>query len=471
MRRNEKCFLLAGLCAFEGLLRDAVAKVGDEQLFDNMTDPDCAFIWTMLQDYHKSCGDLPKPGALKGEIEIRLGNIPGLPPEMVESTRQLADWITIKLHEELNEEHSRQYLFEAVAEGVRVKWSRGVAKLQSIEDMAKHAERARRDMALLQAPVMDARCDIFGSPEKFLVAQTRRPTCIHPLDMILGGGIASGEIMGFVAPTGCGKTSCCVAMASDWVMNNENVMLFTYEQEAKGDIAERFYSYTLNESVELFRDKSYDMLDDELKARMAIIRDALGDKLTIVNMADPNLKLQMDARDPVADIREYVERNAKEGRPPALVMMDWFGAKVLQVASFAQRQYESPYQVFGQSIIDGFRELASKHQFAGVITQQLSTEASKKSPSVKPMNTDVLNFKTFFNFMDCGVLLGTQTKGKIRVGHAVVGKNRRGSTGDRMIAFDGEHGKLDDAGGNWVEDHLGRIVPKDAREYDGGKNV
>lgn len=472
MRRTEKCMLLASLCAFESLLKEAVAGIGDEQLFDNLSDPDCAFVWSALADYYKSVGELPKPITMRSEIETRLWGIPGLPGSMVEATKALSLWVgQAAKAEALSEALGRKYLQEAIAEGIRVKWTRGVAKLRSIDDMALHAERARRDMALLRAPTEDARCDLFGRPEDFLVKAVRRPTGVHPIDMILGGGVSNGEVMGMVAPTGCGKTSFCVAMLSEWVQLGEKVMLFTYEQDAKGDLAERFFSYALAESIETFRDQAYDELPDEIKERVQHIAPLMRENLTVVNMADPDLRVKLDPRDPASDMRDYIERNHKEGKPPSLVMLDWFGAKILQLASFSAKQYESPYQVYGQALIDGVRDLAKQYQFAAVITQQLSTQASAKSASVKPMNTDVLNFKTFFNFMDSGLLFGTQVKGAKRVGWAVAGKNRRGSTGDRMIVFDGARGKIEDANGNYIEDHLGRIVPKDAKEHDGERVI
>jgi len=75
--RTNNLLLLGCLLNNQDLMHTAVQRLGEYQLFDRMKDPASAFLWTVMAECYKACGDrIPTELMLRAELENRLQVLP-----------------------------------------------------------------------------------------------------------------------------------------------------------------------------------------------------------------------------------------------------------------------------------------------------------------------------------------------------------------------------------------------------------
>ena len=457
MNRNENILLLSCLIYQDKLLQEAVTKAGDHPLFNNMVEPHANFIWSVLRDCYNQTGTHPTPAFIETETDSRLQNLMGLEEGFKQTTMQILSTAIGFGAANTSYEIGNMYLETAISETFMTDWVSNLSSLGSLEEMKEYVNGISADMAVLSSSG-DARVKPLQTPEKFLVHKERHEFGVRVLDLITGKGLADGEILGLLGPTGGGKTVFAVGMLCEGALRHKHTILASYEQPTEGDIMERICAYITGEPIDKFRDKEMQDLPQDLQDRIKEATDKYGEYITFLDLSSGG-KGAGGADELITEIDKQIER----GEKPRLLVIDWLGAMVQRYLAETGTD-SSAYRHIAHQFIDRIRVHAQTHGYSVVITHQLSTQKARASVYSKPNATDAFEFKAFSYYMDGCVCLGTLDP-ETRVGWLCIDKFRRGAVNDLMIRLDGAHVRFEMASG-YTTDHRGRFIEKDAAPPD-----
>ena len=457
MSPDYNLLLLGAMLEHKGLAQEACEKLSGYPLFDNLIDPASAFLWSAMSELIKSTGEPPTPFLFSQEVFSRL-ELMRMGADKEEAIRSAVNLLVSFQKGQITITVGRKLLRDAVSESMRSSWFNAATKLNNVEEMKRHVNKLSRDITALESSNKSLGSKVMLHPEQFLVKTIRRPLGMPVWDLVFGGGLAAGEVVGLLGPTGGGKTAFSVGAVCESALRGEHAHLYTFEQDAKGDVAERLACYMTGLPITDFRDKGWHELEPHVYPRYCETVNTYGHYVDIVDLSQAGQTGGID------EIERHVEQAYDNGEGPKIMIIDWLGAMVRRYAALTNDKNESPYRFLAPKIIDMVRAICKRFDMAAIITHQLSMDAQARSPHNKPQSSEALEFKSFPIYMDTCFALGTQDK-KERVGWLVADKNRRGATGDRLIRLDGLHMRFHDAFGDYVEDHRGRLIKKNSRAH------
>jgi len=441
----------------DAVLLEAVAKTRGGPLFDNLSDPAASFIWQVLRDCRAATGGPPAQAQVQAEVEDRMGTLLGFEESFKEQVRSILGHVYSIPRDQTNVEMGRYLLQGALADTLSVSWADRARQLHTAEDLRKYVTEVSGEISSLNTSA-DALVKPFRSLDKYLVYKPRHPFGIRVLDLITGGGIAPGETLGLLGPTGGGKTVLAVGMLCERVLRKQHAMLVSYEQPVEGDIAERLCAYMLNEDVARFRDKSLKDVDPAVAARLGKVQAEFSDYVTVLDLSGGGRGAAG-----ACEVTAHIDRQIAAGETPVLVIVDWLGSMVLRYLA-ANGLDSNQYMHVAQQFVDELNSHSKKHQYSLVINHQLRTDAARASAQSKPNVTDAYQFRSFSFFLDGCVVLG-RLDPESNVGWLIMDKFRRGAVGDLLVKLDGAHVRFEPATG-YVTDHRGRFIEEDAPSPD-----
>jgi len=445
----------------ENLLKEAVEKVNGYQLFNNIIDPDCALLWSVISDCYKACSALPTRTLLANELLNRVSYAKGLSKEqMLELFNQLMNLDKAELKEEVG----RLFLDSALKEILKSEWSTKLSKASDLNAL----KRAVKDISLdVNRIALNNKTDIDDfpliNPSKYLKKQERIPLGIHFWDEMAGGGIAGGEVFGLLGPTGGGKTVLSVSIMVGRAMRGQHVNLYQYEQSLEGDLMERICTKITNLPISTFRNKGWDELADDVKLRYLEGVQRIAKYAHPVSLACVNSGGSGGSE----EIINHVLACDKKGRRPSLIVIDWLGAMVQRYNALNNITGDAAYRRTAARFQDEIKRFCETEKIACIIIHQTRTDEARASYTKKPKATDAHEHKSFSFTLDACYCLGNidpQTK----IAWFTVDKNRRGPRESVLVKLDGEMQEFRDASGDFIVDHRGRFMPKDGENVPDG---
>jgi RecA/RadA recombinase len=451
--REENMLLLMCLVRYDDLLVEAMNKVGDHPLFDNLSDPCSTFIWQVLRDCRTSANSFPPRLMVEIEAQGRLENTLGFEDSFREDVKQMLEVIYSVGPEHTSIEVGRSFLTIALQQAIKGGWADRVHQINTMEEMRKYVNDLSADMATMSTDGSALDKPLLN-PENFLVKKIRAPFGVRVLDLITGGGLAPGEVIGLLGPTGGGKTVFAINMLCEKAKRYKHSMLISYEEETEGDIMERICAFMTGISIDQFRDKEINELPSEIREKLDEQKADYGKYLTVVDLAKGTR-----GSGGAEEVMKYVEQQVEAGEAPELVIIDWLGAMVERYIAFNGMSNDD-YRHVATTFIDKICMHAKQFGYSVIIEHQLNTTKARASHQSKPVATDAHEFRAFSFKMDGCICLGTLDP-ETKVGWLCMSKFRRGGVSDLMVILNGEHVRFDQAEG-YVTDHRGRFIEEDA---------
>jgi len=200
-----------------------------------------------------------------------------------------------------------------------------------------------------------------------------QPFGIPWLDTLLAGGLAPGEVLLFLAPTGAGKTTLATQMAFTRASQRRHAAYLTYDQPLAGDIENRFFSMMTGVSRRQLERGGVAAMPPSIQQRFLARREACGSYLHLYDLSG-----RAQGRGGIGDIRDVVGDETNRGRPPSLLIVDWLQCAVRRAMGSAAGSSKDLAQAM-DAYAQQFAQLCRDLGVQGVLLQQLDTDHQRSS--------------------------------------------------------------------------------------------
>lgn len=273
--------------------------------------------------------------------------------------------------------------------------------------LAEHVERLEKERAKLSV-VAGQEVNIFSPATARLNQVPRKPTGVPWFDALTGGGLARGkEVLGLMAPPSGGKTMGCVQLASELVLNQEHVLLFTYETEFEPEYSQRFYSYLGQIPRNRIAGRNLDQLNPDDRNNLFAALERCNGYLHTRDMVGRGGEL--GAAGGINDIRSELRKLSGKGIRPSLVIIDQLLPMVdRHIAQIGEKLDNR--RVIIQQVTYAAVGLCAEFETNILFLHQLDTQALARHPSVCPSMGDAAECKSFAFWLNFCMAFGTRDK-------------------------------------------------------------
>lgn len=276
----------------------------------------------------------------------------------------------------------------------------GIRNLQTVNSLYRTSRIQPTNFMRPDAPLPD-------------ISFNRVPFGIKWLDDLCGGGMADGDAMLFIAPSGGGKSVFGTQLSWQRAMQLRHSVYCTYEQNIHGDIMTRYFAMATRIPKDVFKDVDLNNLPDEIAIgeggrRQVFRREQI---LTAIHHARQlagnyihtyDMSEGQQGTGGVDDFREIVDVQTREGTRPTMIVVDWvetavrnyMGARQLPVTELTMQM---------EQFAKDFAQFCRAERIQGVMLQQMDTENQSKK-NVEPHHTLAARCKSLGNY--CRVALG-----------------------------------------------------------------
>lgn len=298
--------------------------------------------------------------------------------------------------------------------------------------------------------------------EDLLVYKERVQTGVSVIDSLLQGGIAVGEHIGILGPTGGGKSVLANQLKCNLAIQGFNVLAIQTEQDIEGDIAEREYTYLTGEPISTFRSKSYHSLSEEVKAKIKVAKSILG-RIRDASLSRINSE---DCEKGIPLVIKLLEDTYKTF-PFSYLLMDWLGSLVTSFVVTGQGGRMS-YQENCEKVISAINRWASPKDITVVWFHQTTTEAQAREPAYKPKKEDSFGYRSFAQKLFFCLQIGTASsiEGGDKICYLVLGKGRMQAVlkTEIVVKLVGDYMRMEEPpSGEYILDKQGQFVHKDTK--------
>ena len=273
--------------------------------------------------------------------------------------------------------------------------------------------------------------------EELMVNKPRTPTGVSIIDKILDGGIAVGEHMGILGPSGGGKSICANMLQCNFAIRKYNTLLIQTEQLIEGDISSRMYAYMTGTQTSAFVGKSYDAVDPKLIQRIRELKP-IWDRMRCISVADKVAKTNRAT----TEVLELIQSVIDSGFTPNFIILDWLGKMVTQ---FMRGNDDKKFQDKAEELKGDINAYARAHGISVIYLHQTDTQSQHREPAYKPGRNDAHNYRSFANDLESCICMGTATRfdNGLQVAWMGTDKARMMQTGKYVMAkIDGSRARI-----------------------------
>jgi hypothetical protein len=188
--------------------------------------------YNFWEAYHS---DMVTKEILTGELDIAVfeGNI--TTEEHEQGVEMLNSWWD-------EQEYSVEFVIDVIQEA-RVKYLQKEALERNAEgeEFSVIINDAKKELDSDPFGRAKQASGLFSNPERYLKAVKSYQSGVSFVDSALDGGAQKGDFIGFVIPSGHGKTTMGLQIAAAQVEQNRHAIILQTEQDIEGDIALRTY--------------------------------------------------------------------------------------------------------------------------------------------------------------------------------------------------------------------------------------
>jgi hypothetical protein len=295
----------------------------------------------------------------------------------------------------------------------------------------------------------------------------RRPFGIDWLDRMTGGGMADGDAMLFVSPSGGGGTVFGTQITWARARLFKHACYLSYEQLIETDVAtdimSRFYAMATRRPKSFFTSGSHlQTLPPDVLALLQEARQRYGKYSHVYDMSRGDR-----GSGGVEEIREIIATETRKGRRPELVVVDWVQVAVGRYMA-AKQIVDADGEITRQMDIFArdFARLCRDEKLNGVLLQQRRTDDS--SSFGEPMHLLAAYCRSLGHY--CRFAFGVSRMTKSGFGKLVRSKATSvdSSYGDELLVrLRGDLNEFVDATRDVIyDDRSGEFVPRESVRTD-----
>ncbi len=399
--RHDLDVMMAHILRVPEVLHQAQLK-GLDNDFNEATELDHKLLYRLASDFYGKTGRMITSELMFMEIGKVASNPLYSDPQFVDGLFKLAGYCYF--------EFPANSLIAANAEQIMDDFLFDRRVINRMVGLVERGGICRDDWRQLQVEGNTAQLEAARIVEPFAMASEdvlgpleRQQLGVDVLDALMPGP-RSGELYGFLAPTGGGKTTLSMQMSIALAKRHEHVAFFTYEDEPNKEYMVPVLACAtgINRSrVEKIRNVD-DFTPDE-KRRYEEARQSIGRYLHIIDLSGS--RTATAGRGGPPEIDSYLNRFEAQGIHISMFVLDWFWIMMRRYMSVYKRpkgdnmKQTLEDRTFAQTLVDELKMICRKRGCWGWVNQQLSpaVSASKK----KKMGwQDAAEFKSFAWFLN-----------------------------------------------------------------------
>ncbi len=219
----------------------------------------------------------------------------------------------------------------------------------------------------------------------------RIPFGIPWFDDMCAGGMAEGDAMLFIAPSGSGKTLWGTQLSWFRAKTAQHVCYLTYEQGIAGDIMVRFLAMATGMSKDKFENVKMSDLGPAVIESFNLARMAAGRYMHTYNMAEGD-----QGAGGIPEIKQIIDAETQMGCRPSLIVVDWVETAVRRCMAAKGIDADSLTTQMDQ-FANEFALMCRDEKIQGVLLQQMET-ASQAKHNIEPHHTLAGRCKSMGNY-------------------------------------------------------------------------
>jgi RecA/RadA recombinase len=278
------------------------------------------------------------------------------------------------------------------------------------------------------APLPDGRLD-------------RVPFGIDWLDELTEGGMACGDAMLFVAPSGGGKTTFGIQLAHACAKQGRHAAYCSYEQEVDtGDILTRFLAMATGMPRKEFEGKALAEMPPNVQHAFQKAREWYGIFLHPYDMSRSD-----QGNHGVSDYEEIIRTEDAAGRRPTLIIVDWLETAVRRSMT-ARNTPEDRLTAEMERFAQQFALMCRDNKVQGVLLQQMQA-ASQAKRQIEAHHSLAARCRSLANY--CRFALGLARLSEEGIGRMQLTKATTSSleNKERLVRLNGPMNRFEAAHG------------------------
>jgi len=291
-------------------------------------------------------------------------------------------------------------LLDTYREHIYGKVHRTLESVESVEDLAEFLRENERKLTM--NPFKAAKATTFClDPETALEGMTRSPIGVDALDRMLDGGPAAGELIGYLAPSGGGKSTVGWMAAVATMTQKKRAWYLSTEQRLKGDFSVRVQSLITGESRNAFK-HGWKNVPEQIRLKSQEQVTKYEAYSTFLDLTDTEYQSVDAVFDP---IRKAFNRGDK----PDLIVLDWWGRLNDQINSCNPKITTDPQKrTASRNNLHRLKQIAEDLECPIFVLHQLTGQANKKGSKSKITSADAQEDATFNNMFDFCFVAGNR---------------------------------------------------------------